>query len=62
MDIQALSMDMAQSSLSQQVGTALLSRSLGDAKEQGQELLKLMASATPAPLAEGSGSAIDVFA
>lgn len=62
MDIQAISMDMTQGALFQQVGTSLLARSLGDAKEQGRELLKLMASATPAPLAAGTGANIDVFA
>jgi hypothetical protein len=62
MDIQAVSMGMAQNRLFEQVGVNLLARSLGNAKEQGQELLKLMASASSAPLAEGAGANVDVFA
>jgi hypothetical protein len=62
MDINALSMDMAQSQLATQVGTSLLARSLGDAEAQGAALLKLLSSAAPAPLAEGSGQAIDLLA
>jgi hypothetical protein len=60
MDIQSLSMDMAQSKLSDQVGTTMLAKSLGGMQEQGDALLKLLGPASPLP--EGSGTKIDTYA
>jgi hypothetical protein len=59
MDIQGLSMDMAQSKLADQVGVSMLAKSLRGIEEQGADLVKLL---EPAPLAAGSGSKIDLFA
>ena len=47
MDIQALSMDMAQSKVSDQVGATMLAKSLNGMREQGAELEKLLGSAAP---------------
>lgn len=46
MDIQQLSMDLAQTRLQDQVGSKVMSMALGQAKEQSAELLTLMNSAT----------------
>lgn len=53
-------MDMAQSKLSDQVGTTMLAKSLGGMQEQGDALLKLLGPASPLP--EGSGTKIDTYA
>lgn len=53
-------MDMAQAKVSDQVGTAMLAKSLRGAEEQGSDLLKLLGPT--APLAEGSGTKVDLFA
>ena len=60
MDIQSLSMDMAQSKLSDQVGTTMLAKSLGGMQEQGDALLNLLGPASTLP--EGSGTKIDTYA
>lgn len=53
-------MSLSQGRLQNQVGVSLLSKSLRGMEEQGAELLKILGSV--APLAEGSGTRIDVFA
>jgi hypothetical protein len=60
MDIQSLSMDVAQSNISDQVSVSMLSKSIKGMKEQGAELVQLMGSAAPLP--EGSGQNVDLFA
>ncbi|HTX71944.1 MAG TPA: YjfB family protein [Rectinemataceae bacterium] len=60
MDIQGVSMDLAQSRLLDQVSVAMLSKSLKGAQEQSGELLKMLSSAAPLP--EGSGQKVDLFA
>ena len=60
MDIGAASIELAQSKLSDQVGTALLAKGLKTAEEQGSSLLKMLGSAAPLP--EGSGQNVDLFA
>jgi hypothetical protein len=60
MDIQSLSVDMAQSKIQDQVGTTMLAKSLKGMDEQGAELLKLLGPVSP--LAEGSGTKIDTLA
>jgi hypothetical protein len=60
MDIQSLSMDMAQSKVADQVGASMLAKSLKGMDEQGAELLKLLGPV--APLASGSGEKVDTFA
>jgi len=48
MDIGACSTDLAQLSLHNQVSTAVLSKSLDQTKAQGEDFLKLVASAPQA--------------
>jgi hypothetical protein len=60
MDIQALSMEMAQSKVSDQVGASVLAKSLQGMREQGADLERLLSSAAPLP--EGSGQNVDSFA
>jgi hypothetical protein len=60
MDITSVSMDTAQSSLLGQVGVTVLAKSLKGEQEQAADLLKGLAS--PAPLPEGSGQRVDLFA
>ncbi|MEI6874396.1 MAG: YjfB family protein [Spirochaetota bacterium] len=60
MDIAALSMDSAQSGLFDKVQTALLAKALRGAETDGSTLLSLIASA--APLAQDSGTRIDLQA
>jgi hypothetical protein len=63
MDIQQLSMDMAQTRLQDQVGTKVMSMALGQAKEQSAELLKLMnSSALPAFADPSLGQKVDLLA
>jgi hypothetical protein len=60
MDIQTLSMDMAQAKVTDQVGTAVLAKSIKGMDEEGAELLKILDSAGPLP--EGSGGKVDLLA
>jgi len=60
MEIASIGMDFAQSNLLDQVGTVMLAKSLKGAQEQATDLLK--AIPTSAPLPEGSGQRIDLFA
>ena len=60
MDIQSLSMETAQSKVSDQVATSMLAKSLKGASEEGAELLKLLGPAGPLP--EGSGAKVDLLA
>jgi hypothetical protein len=53
-------MDVAQSNISDQVSVSMLSKSIKGMKEQGAELVQLMGSAAPLP--EGSGQNVDLFA
>jgi hypothetical protein len=63
MDIQKLSMDMAQTRLQDQVGTRVMSMALGQAKEQSAELLRLMNSAAlPAVTDPALGNKVDLLA
>ncbi|HUX39085.1 MAG TPA: YjfB family protein [Rectinemataceae bacterium] len=60
MDIAAASMTLAQTKVADQVGTAMLSKGLKAAEDQGAELVKMMGS--PAPLASGTGQQVDLLA
>ena len=60
MDIAALSTQLSQTKLADQVGTTMLSKGLKTAEEQGAEVLKMLGSA--APLASGAGQTVDLFA
>jgi hypothetical protein len=60
MDIQAVSMDSAQSNLLDQVGVTMLAKGLKGEEAEAADLLKSLGS--PAPLADGSGTRIDLFA
>ena len=63
MDIQRLSMDMAQSRLQEQVGTKVMTMTLGQAKEQSAALLTLMNSAVlPAVSDPALGQNVDLLA
>jgi hypothetical protein len=55
-------MDLAQDSLKNAVGSAVLSKTLDAAAANADGLLRLMATADPAraPLPEGSGGAVDI--
>lgn len=61
MDIAKLSSEMAQDSLMNAVGTTMLSKSLDAAQSNADGLARLMESAA-APLPEGSGRKVDLFA
>jgi hypothetical protein len=60
MDIQSLSMEMAQSKVMDQVGASMLGKSLAGMKEEGAEVVKLMGASAPLP--EGSGGNVDTYA
>jgi hypothetical protein len=60
MNISSISMDSAQSSLLDQVGTTMLAKGLKEEQAQATDLLKGLGS--PAPLPEGSGQRVDFFA
>ncbi|HUX42784.1 MAG TPA: YjfB family protein [Rectinemataceae bacterium] len=60
MDIAAMSTQLAQSKLSDQVGTAMLSKGLKTAEDQASQIMKMLGS--PAPLAAGSGQQVDLLA
>jgi hypothetical protein len=63
MDIQALSMNMSQGRLMDEVGTAMLGKSLKAAKDQGAEVVQLIQSApSPGVLGPGQGTLIDFYA
>ncbi|HOJ98978.1 MAG TPA: YjfB family protein [Termitinemataceae bacterium] len=63
MDIQKLSMDMAQGHLSEQVGMAVLRMALGKGNEQAQALGTLLESASPAVIQDPQlGTTIDILA
>ncbi len=63
MDIAKLSMETAQASIKDAVGTALLSKAFESAKTQSDGLLRLLGSASAAaPLPAGSGTRVDLFA
>lgn len=62
MDIQQLSMDMAQTRLQDKVGTKVMSMALGQAKEQSAALLKLMDSANlPAVTDPAQGNQVNLL-
>jgi hypothetical protein len=62
MDIQRLSMDMAQTRLQDQVGSKVMSMALGQAKEQSAALLKLMDSANlPAATDPALGNRVNLL-
>ena len=60
MDIASVSMNSAQANLQNQVGTIMLAKGLKGEQDQAADLLKILGS--PAPLAEGSGQNVDLFA
>jgi len=60
MGISAISLDLGQSYLLDQVGSVMLGKTLKGAQSQAAELLKALP--TPAPLAEGAGRLVDLFA
>jgi hypothetical protein len=60
MSISAVSMDLSGSYLQDMAGMSLLKKSLGAAEDQASQLFKSLQA--PAPLAEGSGTLVDVFA
>jgi hypothetical protein len=60
MDIQDASMESAQARLLDQVGTAMLSKTLKGTEDAAAELLKSLGTAAPLP--EGSGSKLDFLA
>jgi hypothetical protein len=60
MDIQRASMDNAQAKLADQVGTALLAKSLQGMRDQSAALAQLFESAAPLPA--GSGGNVDLRA
>lgn len=55
-----MSTQLAQSKLSDQVGTAMLSKGLKTAEDQASQIMKMLGS--PAPLAAGSGQQVDLLA
>jgi len=60
MDIQSTSMELAQSKITDQVGTSMLAKSLKGMDEEASDLLKILGPV--APLASESGQKIDTFA
>jgi hypothetical protein len=58
MDITSVSMDSAQARVQDQVGTIMLAKGLKGEEEQASDLLKILG----APLPEGSGRNVDLFA
>jgi len=60
MNVSAMSMDSAGAYLRDLVGTSVLSKSLKGAEERATQLFK--AIETPAPLPEGSGTVVDLYA
>jgi hypothetical protein len=60
MDIQGISMDSARSNLLDQVGVSMLAKGLKGEQAEAADLLKSLGQA--APLAEGTGTRIDLFA
>jgi hypothetical protein len=60
MNISAISGDSSGTYLRELVGTTMLSKSLKGAQENAADLLK--AIGTPAPLPEGSGKLVDLYA
>jgi hypothetical protein len=60
MSISAVSMDLSSSYLQDMAGMSLLKKSLGAAEDQAAQLFKSIQ--TPAPLPEGSGTRVDLFA
>lgn len=63
MSIEKLSMELAQDSVKNAVGSALLSKSLDTARTNADGLLRLMETSVPAsaPLPEGSGGTVDML-
>jgi hypothetical protein len=61
MDIPSLSMQLSQNSVQMQAGVSLLKSSIDMMKTNGAGVVSLIDSAR-APLAEGSGTQIDVYA
>jgi hypothetical protein len=59
MEISSIRMDGSQPYLLDQVGTAMLSKGL---KADEQQAADIMRSLPPAPLPEGSGERVDLFA
>lgn len=62
MDIAKLSTDLANQSLMDQVGTAVLAKSMDRAKIDAEGLALLMNSASLAPLPAASGKNVDLLA
>ena len=63
MDIAGLSMANAQTSVKSEASMAILAKGLDAMKQDGAALAKLMESApVAAPLPEGVGASVDVFA
>lgn len=62
MDIARLSTELAQDSLMNQVGTAVLSKSMDRARSDAEGLALLMDSAALAPLPADSGKNVDLLA
>lgn len=60
MDIQAISMDSARSNLLDQVGVSMLAKGLKGDQQQATDLLKSLNTAAPLP--EGAGTRVDLFA
>ncbi len=60
MSISAVSMELSGSYVQDMAGMSLLKKSLGAAEDQAARLFKSIQ--TPAPLPEGSGTLVDVFA
>ena len=59
-DIRGLGSESAQSGIMAQVGVSMLAKSLKGEEQQSSDLLKIFGQ--PAPLAEGSGTKIDLLA
>jgi hypothetical protein len=62
MDIARLSTELAQDTLMNQVGTAVLSKSMDRARSDAEGLALLMDSAALAPLHADSGKNVDLLA
>ncbi len=60
MEIQSIGMDSARSGLLGQVNVTMLSKTLKGEQEQAADLMKVLGSAAPLP--EGSGTRVDLFA
>jgi hypothetical protein len=60
MNISAVSMDLSGSYLRDVVGMSVLSKSLKGEEERAAELFKSLG--TPAPLPEGAGTLVDLYA